>query len=341
VSEEHVKSVSVRGGEARSAVSSRWERLSAGTNLQQLLLKYGMFWTLILVPILGRILYSDFLSAANINNMVAQVAPVGVVAVGMTYVIIAGGFDLSVGSVYAGASVTYASFANSTGSLWAAFVLTLGLGALCGAINGFIITVVRVNAFVTTLSTASLFSGLSYLYAKNSTITANSLSFGTLGNGKWGGVWITVYLIVGLIAVAGLLLARTPYGRKVYAIGGNREAARLAGIRVNLTLTSTYVICGACAAVAGMITASQIGVGEPGIGSTITLSSIAIVIIGGTSLLGGEGSIWRTIVGIAIWGMLANLFNSLAFSTGTQLVLTGLIVLFAVALDALARRTRK
>jgi ribose transport system permease protein len=299
-----------------------------------------MVWVLIAFAIVATILYPGFLAPANVNNMVAQVAPVGIVALGMTFVIIGGGFDLSVSAVFAGASVAYVSLSNAM-PLWLAFLLTVVIGVACGVVNGLIITVVKVNPFIATLSTASLFAGVTYLYSADLPVLANDPDFGTLGSGKWGEVWITVFLLVALTVVAGIVLARTIYGRGVYAVGGNAEAARLAGARVDLVRVSTYMITGACAAVGGMITASQIGVGQPTIGATITLDSIAIVIIGGTSLLGGEGSIWRTVIGLGIWAMISNLFSSLAISTGARLLMVGLIVLIAVAIDSLSRRTRR
>jgi ribose transport system permease protein len=303
-------------------------------------LRFGMVWVLILFAIVASILYAGFLAPANINNMVAQVAPVGIVALGMTFVIIGGGFDLSVAAIYAASSVAYASLSNNMG-LVPAFVLTVLLGVSCGIINGAVITYVRVNPFIATLSTASLFSGATYMYSKNLPTTSTNPGFGTMGSDKWGPVWISVFVLVGLAALASLVLSRTTYGRAVYAVGGNAEAARLAGLRIKAITVSTYTLTGACAAVAGMITASQIGVGQPTLGSTITLDAIAIVIIGGTSLMGGEGSIWRTVVGLGIWAMINNLFASLAISTGARLLMVGGIVLFAVAMDSLSRAARR
>jgi ribose transport system permease protein len=303
-------------------------------------LRFGMVWVFIAFAIVASILYTGFLAPANINNMVAQVASVGIVALGMTFVIIGGGFDLSVAATFAASSVAYASLSNKM-DLVPAFALTVLLGVLLGVINGVVITVVKVNPFIATLSTASLFSGATYMYAKNLPVLAQNPGFGTLGSDKWGPIWVSVYVLVALAVLAAVALARTTYGRSVYAVGGNAEAARLAGLRVKAVTVSTYMLTGACAAVAGMITASQIGVGQPTLGATITLDAIAIVIIGGTSLLGGEGSIWRTVVGLGIWAMINNLFASLAISTGARLVMVGAIVLFAVAMDSLSRAARR
>jgi ribose transport system permease protein len=313
---------------------------AGSARVREFMLRYGMVWVLVAIAVFASILYPGFLDPANLNDIIAGVVPVGVVALGMTYVIIGGGFDLSVTAVYAGASVAYASLANVM-PLVPAFLITVLIGVLCGIANGLVITGLRVNPFIATLSTASLFSGATFLYSQNLPITVQKDGFETLGTGQWAGIWITVFVLLALAIVTGLVLARTTYGRSVYAVGGNQEAARLAGMRVNLLRTSTYVITGAFSAIAGMVTASQIGVGQPTIGTDITLNSIAIVIIGGTSLLGGEGAIWRTVLGLGIWAMITNLFSALAFSTGARLLMVGAIVLIAVAMDSLARRLRR
>lgn len=336
------KRAELQRGVAGSASVTAGANRSGGT--RDMLVRYavrsGMVWVLIAFAIVASILYTGFLAPANVNNMVAQVAPVGIVALGMTFVIIGGGFDLSVAAVFAASSVVYASLSNNM-SLVPAFALTVLLGVLCGVVNGMVITVLRVNPFIATLSTASLFSGATYMYSKNLPITSQNAGFGAMGSGTWGRVWISVYILVGLAVLAGVVLSRTTYGRSVYAVGGNSEAARLAGLRVKAITVSTYMLTGACAAIAGMITASQIGVGQPTLGVTITLDSIAIVIIGGTSLLGGEGSIWRTAVGLGIWAMINNLFAALAISTGARLLMVGAIVLIAVAMDSFSRSARR
>ena len=298
-----------------------------------------MIWVLILIAVFSSIAYPGFLAPENINGMVSQVAPVGIVALGMTFVIIGGGFDLSVSAIFAASTVCFAAFSNSVGMV-PALLITLVFGLLLGLVNGLVITVLRVNPFIATLSTASLFAGGTYLYAENLPIMSEDPSFDFLGMGLLGPIWVSVYTLVLSTIIAAILLSRTTYGREVYATGGNREAARLSGIRVKAITTSTYMLSGLCAAVAGMITASQIGVGQPTLGGTITLDSIAIVIIGGTSLMGGEGGIWRTVIGIAIWAMISNLFSALALSTGARLIMVGLIVLVAVAIDTWTRSSR-
>jgi ribose transport system permease protein len=314
------------------------DRQTAYRFIRNQLFKYGMVWVLGLLAIVAGFLYSGFWDTSNLNNLVYQVAPVGIVAIGMTFVIVGGGFDLSVGAIYAGGAVFYAQAFDSLPH-WLALAVTLIVAATAGVINGLIITKIRVNPFIATLATASLFTGIVYLYSGIAPIVPVEAGFLTLGQGKWLGIWIPTFVLLGFVLVASVVFSRSVYGRTVQAIGGNSEAARLAGIRVHRVLVSNYVITALCAGVAGAISASQTGVGQANVGGNVPLEAIAIVIIGGTALLGGEGAIWRTVVGILIWGIIESLFGALALDASAQLLLTGAIVVVAVALDSTARRT--
>jgi ribose transport system permease protein len=302
-------------------------------------LKYGMVWVLVLLAFFANSLYDGFFSSGNLNNLIAQIAPTAIVAVGMTFVIISGGFDLSVGALFAAGAVLYADLSNSM-SLPAAFALTTLIGVAAGVFNGAVITGLNINPFIATLASASLFSGATYLYSDNAPVQSLKEGFTTLGADRWNGIWISSFVLTALLVVAGVVLASTAYGRSIYAVGGNLEAARLAGMRVKLIRTSAFAIAGGCAAIGGMIVASQTGVGQANIGPTVTLDAIAIVIIGGTSLMGGEGAMWRTFIGLLMYGTIRNVFNSLALDTSSQLLMQGGILLVAVALDALTRRSR-
>jgi ribose transport system permease protein len=307
--------------------------------LHEVGLRFVMVWILIIVMLVANAYYPGFFEWGNIRNILSQNAPVGLVAIGMTFVIICGGFDLSVGAIVALAAVLYSGFSNHM-SLELAFVLTLGAGLLAGAINGVIITFFKVNAFVATLATASLYTGAALLYSNSGPILSSDPGFTTFGSKDWLGLPIVVWVLGLTFVFAAVLLARTVYGRSVYAVGGNYEAARLAGVRVRMVQGSTYLLTGAAAAVAGMMIASRIGVGQPEISGDITLDAIAIVIIGGTSLLGGEGALWRTMVGLLILATINNLFDSLALNVAAQSIVKGAIVLLAVVIDSFTRRTR-
>jgi len=316
------------------------ERIKGGPSWAGFFLRFGMVFVLVAIAIFAQIVFHGFLDPANLNNMVSQIAPTAIVAAGMTYAIIGGGFDLSVAAVYAAGAVVYANLSNSM-PLWLAFVVTLLVGCCVGILNGIVITKFKVNAFIATLATASLISGATFLYCQSSPVESFAEGFDWLGFGDIGGVWVSIYVLAIVLLVLGVVLARTSYGRSIYAVGGNLEAARLAGKRTDLIRMSTFMIVSTCAALGGMITASATGIGQADIGASVTLDSIAIVIIGGTSLLGGEGAMWRTLVGILIYGTLSNIFASLALDTSTQLLLQGAILLLAVSFDALSRRIRK
>jgi ribose transport system permease protein len=296
-----------------------------------------MVWVLIALAIVSNILYPGFFDWGNIKNILFQNAPVGMVAVGMTFVIIAGGFDLSVGALFAGGAVLYAKFSNSM-PLPLAFVASVGAGMGAGAINGAIIMKLKVNAFVATLGSASLFGGAVYMFSNSAPIIAEKSNFQSFGTNDFAGLPIVVWALAGAVVVGGVVLARSVYGRSIYSVGGNEEAARLAGIRIDLVRASTYVLTGGCAALAGMMFASRTGVGQADVGVNITLDAIAIVIIGGTSLLGGEGAMWRTVVGLLMLGTINNLFDSLGWQSPAQQVVKGSIVIAAVSIDSLSRR---
>jgi ribose transport system permease protein len=309
-------------------------------NLREWISSLGMLWVLVVLVIVAYSLNSRFLAPGNLANMLSQNAPVGIIAVGMTFVMIAGGFDLSVAAVLAIGGVTYAKLSYSM-SPAPAILLTLLLGAVLGAINAFLITRIKVNAFIATLATASLFGGFLLLFTDSKPVTMAPGGYDFLTDKDLLGVSLSVWLLAALVAAGWFALSKTVYGRGIYAIGGNNEAARLAGLPVNILRASTYVLTSVLAALSGIVLASVIGIGQPGVAPEVTLDSIAIVIIGGTSLLGGEGAMWRTGVGILIFGTIKNLFDILAFPESTQQVALGLILLGAVSLDAIIRSRRR
>jgi ribose transport system permease protein len=310
---------------------------SGSQRLVRLLVRYFMVIILIGLVIGTRSVYPAFFEFGNLKDLFSQIAPTGLVAVGMTFVIISGSFDLSVGAIYAVGATLYADFwLHIPGPL--AFLGGLLAGVVCGLLNGLLITKVRINAFVATLGTASVFSGFAYLYSHSAPVVVSDPSFLTLGTNAWLGLPISVWILLIVVVAGGLVLALSTFGRSVYAVGGNVEAARLAGLRVDTIKIACFIIVGLLSALGGMILASQTGTGEGDYGSTVTLNAIAIVIIGGTSVLGGEGAIWRTVIGILIFATLNNLFNALALNTADQLLVQGLVIVLAVSIDSRARR---
>ena len=303
------------------------------------ILQFGMVWAFVILMIGAGFIYPRLYEIANIKILLSQAAPVGIVAVGMTFVMIGGGFDLSVGAIFAFGPVVFAGNADPLG-MWLAALVVLVASAACGVINGFVVTKLRVNPFVATLGTGSAFGGAAYIYSNSAPLTPMNFDFQTLGTESWAGWSISVWLMLIAFIVGGVVLAKTIYGQSIYAIGGNNEAARLSGLRVDLLRGSTYVLSAICSGIGGMILASRLGVGQADMGANIALDAIAIVVIGGTSLLGGEGAMWRTAIGLLIIATLTNVFDSLAISTNYQLVAKGMIVIGAVALDIFSRSLR-
>jgi ribose transport system permease protein len=299
-----------------------------------------MILALILLMIVSNVLYPGFFEPQNLRNLAIQNAAIALVALGMTLVMITGGFDLSVGATFALGAVVFGILAD-TMPLPIAGLIALLAGGACGLVNALVITKLGVNPFVATLGLGSVFSGIAYWVAKSSSIIPMNLNFDWLARTQWFGIAAGAAMVAITYVVIGVALSRTPYGRSIYAVGGNFEAARLAGLRVDLVRGSTYVIVAICAAGAGILTASRSGVAQADLGGSVPLAAIAIVVIGGTSLLGGEGSVAKTVLGLAIMATITNLFNRMAAPLYVQLIAQGLIIVAAVALDLFTKRRRR
>jgi ribose transport system permease protein len=326
---EHILKASTKSRPSEFGPPARWT----------ILLWRGMIvWLLITLIIVCRILYPGFFARDNLFNILSQNVQVGLIALGMTFVMIAGGFDLSVGAIYAAGATVYAMEAKEM-ALPMAALAALAVGLVCGTVNGLIVTRLKVNPFVATLGTTSIFSGAAYLYSHSAPILVDRPDFTILGAGKWLGMPISLLLLVAAYAVGAIALSKTVYGRSLYAVGGNPEAARLAGLRVDFLKTSTYALVGVLAAFGGMIIASRLSIGQADIAGTMSLDAIAIVIIGGTSLFGGSGAVWRTAIGLLLLAVLTNIFDALALDSNFQSLIKGVIIIGAVALDAFSRRS--
>jgi ribose transport system permease protein len=306
-------------------------------DVARFLIEYPMVWVLVVLLAATTYFYPGFWDPLNLQNLLVQNVPLLMASVGMTFVIIAGGFDLSVGSVYATGAILYLSFDGHLPPALA-LIIAVAIGLFWGVVNGTLVNLFNINPFVATLGTSSAIIGLSTLYlGVNAKYTASD-SYTFLGTYQWHGIPLSTATAIIIFVVAALLLAKSTYGRSVYAVGGNREAARLSGIRVGLISASTFAMIGALAALGGVFTASQLATAQPNFVGTITLDSIAVVIIGGTSLMGGEGAMWRTAAGLAILAVVNNLFASRALDPSLQLVFKGLIVVVAVGVDVWSRR---
>jgi ribose transport system permease protein len=308
--------------------------------LRSLAGRYVMVGVLVMLVIVATILYHGFLQPQNLRDILTQNAAEGIIAVGMTFVIISGGFDLSVGSVYAIGGCVFAGVTKDTGSVAVGGLAALGAGIAAGAVNGVLVARLKVNPFVATLGTASAISGLAYIYSHSAPLVVPGASFQNLALTTIGRVPLPIWILLAVGLVGAFLLSQTSYGRNVSAVGGNEQAGLLSGLRVPWLIASVYVMTGVLAAFAGMIDASRLGVGQANVGGTVSLDAIAIVVVGGTSLRGGEGAVWRSAVGLLILATMTNVFYSLNLDQNFQLIAKGVIVVAAVALDVLVRRRR-
>jgi ribose transport system permease protein len=291
--------------------------------------------------------YPTFLLADNLRNVANQITVIAVIAVGMTLVIISAGIDLSVGSLIALSAVVTAWLigvlggdAAGTGGL----VLSSAVGVLlCGAVgafSGWMITAFRIPPFIATLAMMQVAAGCAYIISQGKPIYRIPESFTVLGRGSEPilGIPYAVLLMILLYIAAHFFMSRTALGRYIYAVGGNEEAARLAGIRVRAVLLFVYVISGALAGLGGIIMASQLKSGAPTYGLTYELYVIAAVVVGGASLSGGEGRIFGTLIGALIIGVIQNGMNLTNVESYTQKVVLGLVILAAVLLDRIKQR---
>jgi ribose transport system permease protein len=267
--------------------------------------------------------------------MLRQVSINALIAFGMTFVILTGGIDLSVGSILALSSAIVAQLmANGMGFLPSLFT-GLAIGALLGLFNGLVITQGKVAPFIVTLATMTVYRGLTLVFTDGRPITGlgNDLAFQMFGRGYFFGVPVPVITMLITFFLLYFLLKKTTFGRKTYAIGGNEEAAVLAGIRVNRVKWVIYTLAGVLSALAGVILTSRLNSAEPTAGTSYELDAIAAVVLGGTSLAGGKGSIVGTLIGVLIIGTLNNGLNLLGVSSFYQLVVKGLVILIAILLD--------
>ncbi|MGF7236018.1 MAG: ABC transporter permease [Frankia sp.] len=303
---------------------------------------YGILVALALLVILVTSADPRFADSSNLFNLGQQWAPVGVMAVGMTLVLIAGGFDLSVGGTYAFSAVLAASMTQHGHSALLSLICCLGLGATVGLANGVLITKINVNPLVATLGSGQIVRGLVLVAFNGGTynITAGGF-YDTLGSGYVGQIPVPLLVMMALGAALAVALARSDYGRSLYAVGGNPNASYVAGIRVDRVRISTYVVSGVTAAVAGAIYVGRVGSAQGSVGTGVELTVVAAVLIGGTSIAGGEGSMWRTAVGVAILAVLQNFFNAENVNAFWQSVVQGAVIIAAVGIDSYSKRPHR
>lgn len=292
----------------------------------------------ILLFVIMSIVSSDFLTVDNLLNVSRQSAVLCIMAVGMTFIIITGGIDLSAGSQIAVSGVIVATLITAGVPLPLAIVLTIISGSLIGFFMGLIISTQKIPPFIVTLAMLTILSGVAFVITQGSPVIVTDEAFKFLGRGYIGPIPVPIILLV-IVAVAGyLLLAKTKFGRYVYAIGDNEEAARLCGINVKKVKIGVYMLGASIMSLAGILLASRLSTGSPNAGTGSELDAIAAVVLGGTNLFGGEGKITGTLMGVAIISILNNGLNLLNVSSYHQLIIKGAVILLAVWLNSLKEK---
>lgn len=300
---------------------------------RELLRRYGMVVAFALLVIILSLLSDSFLTARNILNVARQVSINAIIAAGMTFVILTGGIDLSVGSVLAFTGAVMAGLLSAGRPVAVAIAAGLGVGVVLGLVNGLVVSRGKVQPFIATLAMLTIARGATLVYTDGRPITGLPDSFVWLGAGELGSIPVPVLIMAVVFMACYFVLTQTVLGRYTYAIGGNEEAARLSGVNVAFYKTLVYVFSGVLTAISAIILTARLNSAQPTAGIAFELDAIAAVVLGGTTLAGGEGGIGGTLVGAFIIGVLNNGLNLLNVSSFYQQVVKGIVILLAVLLD--------
>jgi ribose transport system permease protein len=316
-------------GRAKSSLFSQYAR------------QFGTLAGLVGLGLVLWILTPHFLTVSNLLNVAQQTSINAIIAVGLTFVIISGGIDLSVGSVVAFAGGVMASLLAREVPLAVALLAGLGTGLGCGLVNGVLITFGRLPPFIATLGMMSVARGAALLYTDGRPVSGFSAEFRWLATGEILFVPVPIVLMGLVYLAAHFVLRRTPFGRYVFAIGGNEEAALLSGVQVRLHKTMVYAACGGLGALAAMLLTARLNSAQPIAGINYELDAIAATVIGGTSLMGGQGSVIGTLIGALIMGVLRNGLNLLGVSSFVQQLVIGAVIILAVLMDMAFKQPKK
>ena len=306
--------------------------------------EFGIGIAFVLEFILFSFLSPYFFTPDNLLNVSLQASITAIIAAGMTFVILTGGIDLSVGSLVAFAGIVSTTVLKSglppVAGFAAAILAGVAVGSLSGAFAGFCITRFNIAPFIVTLATMTIWRGAAFVWTDGRPVWELPAGFAFLGTGRLLAVPVPTIIMVLTFVASHIILTRTRFGRYVYAVGGNIEAARLAGIRTWRVLVNVYVLSGTLAALSGILLASRMNSGQPNAGVSYELDVIAAVVVGGTSLSGGAGSIAGTFIGAMLIAVLRNGLNLLNVNSYIQQVIVGVVILLAVMLDQIRRRRK-
>ncbi|NEE03353.1 ABC transporter permease [Phytoactinopolyspora halotolerans] len=301
---------------------------------------YAVLILLVILLVVLAMASPSFFTFANLMNIANQNVPLAMIAAAGTFVIVSGNFDLSTGAMFAVGSVSAAAIADGTGNPWLGLLAAPVICVALGLVNGVAVTTLRVHSFLATLATSLVFSAIAVMVTGGSLITVTVDGFTDLGRLRVGGVFIAVIVLATFVAVLWFTLQRTLFGRHVFAVGGNADAAELSGIRVAKVRICVFMLSGLAAGLAAAIAVSRISSGQPQAGLGMELEAIAAIILGGTSIYGGVGAVWRSISGVYLIALIGNGFDIMSVNPQLKDLVTGVIILAAVALAAVGNRRR-
>ncbi|SET53492.1 ABC transporter permease [Thorsellia anophelis] len=307
---------------------------SGGKKWLSFLADYSTIIFFVLMLAVAGILSDKFFTIANITNVLRQSAPLGIIALGMLFVILTGGIDLSVGSMMALVSVVVALLMPNFGLLLSLFA-GVSIATIIGSISGGLVSYFRIAPFIATLAMMTIARGIAQIVTKGQPVFIDHAGFKSFGEGYFLGLPLPVYVFIAFAILAHIIYKKTTFGRLVISIGSNETATRFAGIRVERYKFAVYALSGLACGIGGIIATSRTGVGSPVMSESFELDAIAAVVVGGASLAGGRGNVFNTVIGVLILGVISNLMNLMKISGNYQQVVKGLIIILAVLLESL------
>jgi ribose transport system permease protein len=311
---------------------------SQSINWSKRILDQSSLIAFLVILLISSCLTDRFLTVDNITNILRQSVPLGVVSLGLLFVILTGGIDLSVGSLMALVSVVVALTVPEHG-LFLGIVSGILAGATCGALSGVFVASLRIAPFIATLATMTIARGAALIISKGQPIFIDDTAFNDFGVANWFGIPTTFYLLIVCFLIALFLYRKTVFGRLTISIGSNETATRFAGIRVAYYKFGVYALCGLSCGIAGVIASTRTGVGSPVLALGFELDAIAAVVVGGANLAGGRGTVFNTLMGVMILSIISNIMNLMNIPGYNQQVVKGVIIILAVTLDSLKGRT--
>lgn len=306
--------------------------------VKEFLLKYSFAIVFVLLVVYLSFATSKFLTVSNIVNVFRQVSNQGIIAVGMTMILIMGQIDLSVGALVAFAAVLNAIFLKWGLSIPMSILATLGVTCLWGVLNGYVTARFRLHAFLVTMATMTLIRGVTYTLTGGYPVGGLPQDFFIYGSGQLGFIPYPVLYMIAIFLIGAFVMSSTTFGRSIYALGGNEDAARLSGINVERVKIGVFVVSAAVSGISGLVLSSRLMAGSPEIGIGWELDIVAAVIIGGTNIVGGEGKLSGTLLGVLFIGVLSNGMILLDITPYMQQVVRGLVILGAVILNSLQEK---